>query len=103
MRVLPQKCPFLARICIHQNGLFWKSSILARVADIHQPFLRGLARLADNRQRPFVKKNVTRLAKFARVLSESRKFGASGHCLNVTQLATYHNYLTYIAYLDFQA
>jgi hypothetical protein len=48
-------------------------------------------------------KNVTRLAKFARVLSESRKFGASGHYLNVTQLATYHNYLTYIAYLDFQA
>jgi len=26
-------------------------------------------------------KNVTRLAKFARVLSELRKFGTSGHCL----------------------
>ena len=26
-------------------------------------------------------KNVTRLVKFARVLSESREFGASGHCL----------------------
>jgi hypothetical protein len=29
-------------------------------------------------------KNVTRLAKFARVLSESHKFGASGQCLIVS-------------------
>jgi hypothetical protein len=30
-------------------------------------------------------KNVTRLAKFALVIRDSRKFGASGHCLNKTQ------------------
>jgi hypothetical protein len=29
-------------------------------------------------------KNVTRLDTFARVMSESRKFGASGHCLKET-------------------
>jgi hypothetical protein len=33
-------------------------------------------------------KNVTSLAKFARVLSESREFGASGYSLKITQLLT---------------
>jgi hypothetical protein len=30
-----------------QNGVFRKYAILARLADIHQAILRGLARLAD--------------------------------------------------------
>ena len=33
----------------------------------------------------FFEKNVTRLDKFAQVMSDSRKFGASSHCLNVIQ------------------
>jgi hypothetical protein len=59
---------------------------LARLADIRQAVLRGLARLADIRQRPFCEtrqtrrhspkaifeKNVTHLAKFARLAPISR-------------------------------
>ncbi len=79
---------------------------LVRLADIRQAVLRRLARLADIRRavlrglaKPFTEyspdsptfekaifeKNVTRLATFARVICHSRKFGASGHCLNKTQ------------------
>ncbi len=67
---------------------------LARLADICQAVLRGLARLGHSPSRvawtrqtcqhspkAIFKKNVTRLDKFARVTRESRKFGASGHCL----------------------
>jgi hypothetical protein len=36
-------------------------------------------------------KNVTRLAKFARVTRESRKFGASSHCLVSLQMLTWNN------------
>jgi hypothetical protein len=50
---------------------------LARLADIRQPVLLGLARLSHICQRPFLKKNVTRLDTFARVMSESRKLVAS--------------------------
>jgi hypothetical protein len=32
-----------------------------------------------------LEKNVTRLDKFARVIGESREFGASGHCLVILQ------------------
>jgi hypothetical protein len=42
------------RIC--QNDVFWKYARLARLADICQDILRGLARLADIRQMPFLKK-----------------------------------------------
>jgi hypothetical protein len=48
--------------------------------------LSGLARLADIRQRPFFEKNVTHLDKFAGVLSESHKFGASDHSFNQNTL-----------------
>ncbi len=37
-------------------------------------------------QEAIFEKNVTRLDTFARVMSESCKFGASGHCLTKTQL-----------------
>ncbi len=38
-------------------------------------------------------KNVTRLAKFGRVLTESRKFGASGHCLPFYQESKMKNFM----------
>jgi hypothetical protein len=74
----------LARLAdIRQPGLLG----LARLADIRQPGLLGLARLADIRQRPFLK-NVTRLDTFPRVMSESREFGESGHCLRKIEIIT---------------
>ncbi len=42
---------------IHQNGLYQKNSILARLADRCQTVLWGLARLADICQMPFLKKS----------------------------------------------
>ncbi len=54
---------------------------LAKLANICQTIYRVLARLADIRQTPFLRKNVTRLATFARVIRHSCEFGASGHCL----------------------
>jgi hypothetical protein len=57
----------------------WK--VLARLADTHQTFWQVLAKLADIRQWPFLEKNVTCLAKFVRVMSESGKWCASGHFL----------------------
>jgi hypothetical protein len=59
IRVLAGNSPFLANLNTCQNGLFQKCAALARLADIRQPVLRGLARLAE--------------------------FGASGHCLVFTQ------------------
>jgi hypothetical protein len=35
-------------------------------------------------------KNVTRLYTFARIMSESREFGASGHCLKNSQMISGH-------------
>ncbi len=49
-------------------------------SDIHQAVWQGLARLADIRKRPF-KKNVTRLAKFAQIISKSGEWRASGQYL----------------------
>jgi len=44
----------------------------------------SFSKIFDTRQhlpKAVFEKNVTRLAKFVRVLSKSCKFGASGHCL----------------------
>jgi hypothetical protein len=54
---------------------------LARLADIHQAVWQVLARLADICQRPFFEKNMTRLAKFGKVMSGSGEWCVSGHCL----------------------
>jgi hypothetical protein len=81
IRVLAQKLPFLASTRTRQNSHFQKYARLARLADICQAvlggladifqtilrelagladicqtILRGLARLADIRQRPFLRK-----------------------------------------------
>ncbi len=53
--------------------------IMYACTNICQVAWQVLARLADIHHRPFL--NVTHLAKFARVMSESGKCGASGHCL----------------------
>jgi hypothetical protein len=48
------------------------------------------ARTRQTRQhspKAIFEKNVTRLDTFARVMSESREFGASGHCLKKTQIS----------------
>jgi hypothetical protein len=55
--------------------------VLARLADIRQAVLRGLTRLTDYSPKAIFEKNVTCLAKFARVTRKSREFGASGHSL----------------------
>jgi hypothetical protein len=94
MQVLNQKYPFLSSTRIHQNGPFQKSLRLARLADIRQSLLQGLARLAHICQafcknspdsptftKDIFEKNVTRFAKFARVMRESGKWHVSGHCL----------------------
>jgi hypothetical protein len=48
----------------------------------HLPsILQGIGRQAD-----IFEKNMTRLPKFARVIRESRKFGASCHCLLIMQI-----------------
>jgi hypothetical protein len=60
---------------------------LDKFADIRQPVLLGLAKLAHICQRPFLEKNVTTLDTFARVIRHSREFGASGHCLEKIFLA----------------
>jgi len=63
IRVLARNLPFLAST--RQIGLFRKCAGLARLANIRQPGLLRLTRLADIRQRPFLKKNNTRLDTFA--------------------------------------
>ena len=89
----------MANLSTRQNGLFRKCAgladirqpgllRLARLADIRQPVLLGLARLSHICQMPFLKKNVTRLDTFARVIRHFREFGASGHCLVKLQIMT---------------
>jgi hypothetical protein len=89
--------------CANIRQEAWR--LLAKLADIRQAMLRRLARLADIRQavlrglaklgtftKPFCEyspdspnavfeKNVTHLAKFARVIRETRADFASSHCL----------------------
>jgi hypothetical protein len=45
IKVLAKKLPFLASTQIRQNSPFRKCAGLARLADIRQPVLLGLARL----------------------------------------------------------
>ena len=71
VQVLDQKYPFLGSTRIWQNGPFQKSSRLARLADIRQAVLQGLARPADIRRGHFWEKCDIR---------------SSGHCLIIIQI-----------------
>ncbi len=63
--ILSKISALLACTRTRQNGIFRKYARLARLANICQALLWGLARLV----------------KFARVICKSREFGASSHCL----------------------
>ncbi len=103
--------------CTNIHQVAWQ--VLARLADIHQALLRGLARLADIRKHfgqvrqtcphlptsfartyhtwwhspnAIFEKDVNCLTKFARVLSESCKFCASGHYLIIMSFSRHLAY-----------
>ncbi len=80
------------RACANIRQEAWR--VLARLADIRQPVLLGLAKLAEIRElfcsdspdsptlaKGHFKKNVTCLAKFARVFCKTCAKFASSHCL----------------------
>ncbi len=62
-----------------------KSILNTRQTRIHQnEAIRGTPQTRPHSPKAFFEKNETRLTKFARVMSKSHEFGASGHCLIVT-------------------
>jgi hypothetical protein len=82
--------------CANLRQEAWR--VLARLADICRAvlqdspdsptFAKPFARTRRTRRhlpKAIFEKNVTRLAKFARVIRESRKFGESSHCLVLNQ------------------
>jgi hypothetical protein len=86
---------------VHIKYVIWHENYLSCHARLHQHLPRVLASTRQTRQhlpstfartgqthqhlpKAIFEKNVTRLAKFVRVIRESREFGASSHCLLFT-------------------
>jgi hypothetical protein len=69
------ECEYLPKICVFRN---------MRDSPDSPTFAKHFARTRQTRRhlpKAISEKNVTCLAKFERVMRESREFGASGHCL----------------------
>jgi hypothetical protein len=68
----------------------------------HSPSCLASTRQTRRHLPKAIKKNVSCLAKLLQVLSESREFGASGHCLSICLNCPYNlTFLSYITYLTF--